>query len=64
MHGDDELRLGGVLFDLLAQSGDVIVNRSSEGEVIITPDFIQQLIARDCFATPRDEVSQNLEFAR
>jgi hypothetical protein len=64
MHGDDVLRLGGVLLDLLSQSGDVIINRSSKGEILIAPDFIQQLVARDRFPTPRDEVFQNLEFVR
>lgn len=43
MHGNNQLRLGGVFFDLLAQPGDVIINRSSKGEVVIAPDFIQQL---------------------
>jgi hypothetical protein len=64
MHGDDVLRLGGVLLDLLPQSGDVIINRSGEGKVLIAPNFIEQLITRNWFATMFDEVFQDLEFTR
>jgi hypothetical protein len=64
MHGNNQLRLGRILFDLLAQPGDVIINRSSKGEILIAPDRIQQLIASNRFAAMFDEVFQDLEFTR
>ena len=45
VHGDDVLRLGGRLLDLLAEPRDVIINGAGEGIILVTPDLIKQLLA-------------------
>ena len=42
----------------------MIVHRASEGEIFIAPDFVEELIARNGFATVLNEVFQHSEFAR
>jgi hypothetical protein len=64
MYGDDVPRIGGVLLDLLPKAGNVVVYHTRERRVVIAPDFIQQLIARESLATTLNEVFQHSEFAR
>src|SRR5687767_6690456 len=57
---DDESRLGRVAFDLLAQFGDVVIDRAAEG-VPVAPDFVEQLIAGHRLAAMPDEILQQLK---
>jgi len=63
MYGDDVLRLGGILFDLLAQPGNMIVNGARNRETIVSPHVIKQLVARDRLTAALNEVIQYFEFA-
>src|SRR4030095_6230349 len=47
MDSDDVARVARSLLDLLAQFGDVHVNRTGEGEAAVAPDRIEQLVAGD-----------------
>ena len=64
MYCDDVPRLSRVLLDLLAEPSDVIVDSTSEGEIVIAPDFIEELVARNRFTKVLDEVFHHSEFAR
>jgi hypothetical protein len=43
MHGDNVLRIGGMVLDLLPQFGDMVVDGASDGKLVVSPDFVQQL---------------------
>src|SRR5262245_12038705 len=64
MNRDDVARVTWSLFDLLTQLGDVHVDRSGEREAAVAPDRIEQLVARDYFASMFDEIFQDVEFSR
>jgi hypothetical protein len=41
MHRDDVTRVGWVLLDLLGKVSNVVVNGTSERQVVIAPDFVK-----------------------
>ena len=64
MNGDDVLRLGRILFDLLPQPGDMVINRARDRGAVVSPNFVEQLIACDDFTSTPDQVAQDLKLAR
>ena len=52
-----------ILFDLLTQPGDVVVDRARNRGAAVTPNFVEQLIACDNLTSMADEVAQDLKFA-
>lgn len=55
---------GRAVFDLLAQLGDVVVDRARQRKLVVAPDFIEQLVAGYGFALVLYEVFENFKFAR
>src|SRR4051812_17917480 len=64
MHGDDVVRVAHVVFDLVAQFGDVHVNGARQGKAVVAPDGVEQLVARDDFAPMLKKISEDAELAR
>src|SRR5688500_9945351 len=64
VHGENVLRMARVGLDLLAQPGDVDVDRARRGHGVVTPDFVQQLVAGERGAAVLEEIAQELELAR
>jgi hypothetical protein len=64
MDGNEMLGLTCVLLDFLTQSRDVIVYGSRQRKIVVPPNFIEQLIARNSLPTMLDEVLEHPEFAR
>ena len=64
MYSDDRFWVGGILFDFLTQPGDVIVDGACDREVVIPPNFIEQLLTGDGLAPVFNEISEDLELAR
>ena len=62
MDGDDEFRIGGAIFELFSQLGDVHVDRAGQGRIVIIPDRVQEFVASDHLASMLDEVLQKFEF--
>src|SRR5947209_279397 len=62
--GDDVARVGGRVLDLLPQLRDVHINGARQRQPFITPDVVEQLVARDDLAAMLDEILQHLELAR
>src|SRR5215212_4224390 len=63
MNRNDVLRLRWVRFDFLTQPGDMIINRAGNGTALISPNFVQQLIACDDFTATPNQVAQDLKLA-
>src|SRR5262245_65847278 len=61
VHGDDELGMSGHALQLLAQRGDVHIDRAALGQCLVAPDLVQQLVAREQSAAMLDEIRQELE---
>src|SRR5215472_13185498 len=64
MDGDDVARFRRRDFKLLPQLGNVVVYCPGDGEVVIAPHFIEQLLAGHSFSLALDEVLEDLELAR
>ena len=64
MDRDDVARVGWIVFDLVAKLGDVHINRSRQGESVVTPDAVEQLVACDDFAPAFKKIFQDFEFSR
>src|SRR5919108_3955196 len=62
-HGENQLRLFGISFDFLPQTGDVNVHRSSKCFGAVAPDVFENVAARHGDAAMFHEVSQELELA-
>ena len=63
MHRDDVLGVRGVVLDLLAELGDVHVHGAGEGDGVVVPDGVEELLAGDDLAAVLDEVGEELELA-
>src|SRR5580698_4954103 len=64
MHGAEVRRVRGISLQLLSQLQNVIINRTSGGVVLISPDLIQQFVARnDTFRVLRQKF-QRLKLLR
>src|SRR5207245_6895117 len=64
MNGKYETRFLGVRLQLLPEVNDVRVDGPRARIVFVSPHFIQEPIARECFRRMRDEVSQQRKFFR
>src|SRR5215208_3374075 len=63
MNRNDVLRLRRVRFDFLTQPRDMIVDRAGNRTALISPNFVQQLIACDDLTATPNQVAQDLKFA-
>lgn len=63
MDSDDVLRFRRVVLDFLTQPGDMIINRARDRSALVSPNFVEQLIAGDYFTAMPDQVVQDLKFA-
>ena len=61
--GVDPLRVFGVVFEFLAEPGDVDVDGPGAGGYVVFPDALEELFAADGGAAVLDEVAEELEFA-
>src|SRR5271157_800523 len=64
VHGHQISRRGGVRLQLLAQSENVIVHGARGRIVLIAPDLVEKLFARDDAARRRGQVLQQFELLR
>src|SRR5262245_31235016 len=64
MNSDYMLRVGGRVFDLLTQPRNMIVYCSSKRIVVVIPNFVEQLLARDGLSLTAREIFQYVELAR
>jgi hypothetical protein len=62
MHRLDPARRVGVLLDLLAQAGNVVVHRARRGERRATPHKVEEPLARDRFARRVGQQAQGRKF--
>jgi hypothetical protein len=51
-------------FDLLPEFRDEVVDRARGRELLVTPDLVQDLLARDDLSRVLPEVAQQVELAR
>jgi hypothetical protein len=63
MNRDDVPRLLGRVY-LLAEFGNVIVNRTAERKSVVSPDFLEELVAGNHFAFVQSEVFEYFELPR
>ena len=64
MDRDDVTRVRRIVFDLLAKLGYVHVNRASQGESVVAPDAVKQLVACDDLAFVLKKEFQDFEHSR
>ena len=62
MHGHQEAWGSGIGFEFLAKSQDVVIDGASGRIVLITPNLIEKLFARNDSASGRSKIFQQLEF--
>src|SRR5919197_662243 len=63
-HRLEQFRLGGVIFDLLAQQADVHVHHALITEEVVAPDALQQLRPAVDDAGSAGQLAQQVEFQR
>ena len=63
MDRDDVPGLRRIFLNLLTQPRDVIVDRARNRTAIVSPNFVEQLIACDDFASTPDQVVQDFKLA-
>src|ERR687884_1395850 len=63
-HRLQQFRLGGVIFDLLAQQADVHVHHALIAEEVVAPDALQQLRPAVDDAGSAGQLAQQVEFQR
>src|SRR5205823_4885580 len=59
--GQNNLRIFGIFFQFLAQPGYVNIHGARGGHRFVTPNFLQQFIARNSRAAMLDQISQQLK---
>src|SRR5262245_773539 len=62
--GLDVLGMFGVCFEFLAEPGDVDVDGAGRGHCVVTPNVVEQLVARMDRAAVFDQKLQEFEFHR
>src|SRR4249919_1282478 len=62
MHGHQEAWRSGIGFEFLAKAKDVVINGASGRIVLITPNLVQKLFARNDSTSGGSEIFQQLEF--
>src|SRR5215813_14346641 len=60
-HGHDQLRLGGILFNLLSQGMDVDIERVFFEGIAFSPHAVQHLLSRENAAWRFEEIPENLK---
>src|SRR5215813_10064838 len=63
MHGLDVHRVRRIRFELGAQTGDMVVHRTSDRIGIESPDLVQQFVASNNSVFARREESQEIELS-
>src|SRR6266550_6331380 len=63
VHGEDVLGFVRRWFDFLPELGDEIVDGPRRGRLLVSPDLVQDLLARDDLAGVNDQIPQQIEFA-
>ena len=58
------LGLVGRGLDLLPQLGDEVVDRARRRRLLVAPDLVQNLLARDDLARVRHQIAEEIELAR
>src|SRR3974390_3559294 len=62
MHGHQEAGSSRIGFEFLAKAKDMVINGASGRIILITPNLVEQLFARDDSTSGRSEIFQELEF--
>src|SRR6185369_14610759 len=62
--GEDVLGFLGRSLDLLPQLRHEVVDRARRRRLLIAPDLVEDLLARDDLAGVRDQVAEQIELAR
>src|SRR4030042_4926856 len=60
--GEDMPGPGRVFLDFLSQLQDVVVNRPGRGELVVSPDLVEERLPGDHFAFGGDEEFQDIDF--
>src|SRR6266478_1171786 len=60
-HGDDELWTLGIRFQLSPQPRNMHIHCPAREMAVVTPDFAQQLFARECYVGMLDKITEQLE---
>ena len=63
VNGYDVSRFGGVLFDLLTELRNVVIDRARDRGAVVSPNFVEQLIAGHRFTSMPNQVPQDFKLA-
>lgn len=64
MHGADVFRVPGIDFDQFVQLGNMLIQRTAVGKIVVAQTTIEELVARHHFAALRVQKAQNFYIAQ